>query len=695
LNSYSLFVMIRRIFPLLFVVQPFSAATSLPESEAALEIRAEDVSTRRQWALAELERVLGEREWKNLTNGPRATFFREMQGKLLDELMFSGPLPEEPAKMMRIAEALWKEFRGDFTDRRELTTAAAVALMYAKEKWPEDQAPARYRYFRDSRKAGKLHPVFDTLETWEKRFVVSAGGNGGWAGDDGWGEQSMTWLRDHVKLPVKDYTGACWQAPYRLENVFGDSIHGPKYYAPFGHMIHAERVREVGGVCGSLSHYGATAARSNGIPAITMGEPGHCAYAVRTARGEWTPAYSLSWERGLHTSLWGRTWTQLVLQEKVLGEKYATDRCSIHLWQARALKSENPDLAGKAYKQALAAQPLDQPAWMEYVTWLRENRKLQPLQWKQVHDEALAALAAYPEAAWEVVHAVQAAMIKDVPQDERMPFLLSFHNVIASQKGPVMWDLPKALDEQAKLLGNPAQELEFFEQVVTLEAKSESWLAPVVAWGSERFGKGGDTRWFESLGRGLATGSGGVAGESTRKALRPAILAAAATGNVDAFQALAKVVTTTEGPKLPPLEPFPGELLSAGGLLKISTTSGWDSPESHAAVLEERGGRLHTDSEIRPHVIVRLAKLGELSGIVVADASTGYNASRLVPVKVSVSEDGQSWQEVFRTEKPGGPWRISLEGKAPRVGWVKVERDDDRKEVFHLSAIHVYGRRLQ
>ena len=112
-------------------------------------------------------------------------------------------------------------------------------------------------------------------------------------------------------------------------------------------------------------------------------------------------------------------------------------------------------------------------------------------------------------------------------------------------------------------------------------------------------------------------------------------------------------------------------------------------------MLEEKGGRLHTDSELHPHVLVRLAKLGELSGIVVADASTGYNASRIVPVKISVSEDGQSWQEVFRSEKPGGPWRVPLDGKAARVGWVKVERDDERKEVFHLSAIHVYGRRLQ
>jgi hypothetical protein len=70
------------------------AEVSLPRSEAALEIRAEDAAVRRQWALAELERVLGPKEWKALANGPRSTFFREMQGPLLEELMFSGPLPE-------------------------------------------------------------------------------------------------------------------------------------------------------------------------------------------------------------------------------------------------------------------------------------------------------------------------------------------------------------------------------------------------------------------------------------------------------------------------------------------------------------------------------------------------------------------------------------------------------------------------
>jgi hypothetical protein len=66
-----------------------------------------------------------------------------------------------------------------------------------------------------------------------------------------------------------------------------------------------------------------------------------------------------------------------------------------------------------------------------------------------------------------------------------------------------------------------------------------------------------------------------------------------------------------------------------------------------------------------------------------------------MPLKVSVSEDGSNWNEVFRTTDASGPWRIPLSGKATRVLYVKVERDDDRNEFFHLAGIRVYGRKLQ
>lgn len=650
-------------------------------------------------ALKELERAVGDDAWKawtaELTNQQFLTAIKRPDG-MLDELMHSGPLPDDPAKMLTVAAALWKADPAGMKDCHEMTTAAAVALTFGQKSWPgSEEALSRYEYFRDSRRAGLLHPMFENLETWEKRYVVSAGGNGGWNGEGGWGDESLVWLRDHVKLPVSSYIGACWQAPYRLNNVFGDSIHGRNYYAPFSHMIHAERVRDVGGVCGSLSHYGATAARANGIPAITMGEPGHCAYAVRVARREWTPAYSLSWKRGLHTSLWGRTWTQLVLQEKVLADSEATRLSDLELWQARALKGGDPALVKAAFGKAIEAQPLAHPTWLEFTRWQLEVGKPTLVEWKAFHDKAVVAFADYPEAAWDILNVFMPAVLPAVPAEERIPLLVAFHDAIAEHPGPVMWDIEAALNQQANLLGgDQATQLEFFEQVIAMQLRSERCLAPVVAWGRGRFVKEGEDSgpFFAALTAGLT--SGGNGSESLGQVLRPVILAAAESGNAEAFQGLSKLGQSNDT-ELPEYEPFAGEMLSTGGILTLSTTSRWDRPENHAALLGPGGGFFHTNKEVKPHAIVQLAKLGELSGMVIIEKSWGYNANRIMPIKVSVSEDGEVWTEVHRLEKHEGVWRLPLDERAARVQFVKVERDDDRHEVFHLHAIHVFGRRLQ
>lgn len=648
-------------------------------------------------ARAELRRVASPaiEEISQKQDGKRFISELTASAGLLGDLMFSGPLPDEPGKMLWVLFDLWKADRTGLSNAFDRSTAAAVALTFGQSKWPQDKALIRYEYFRDSRKQGLLHPQFDGLLTWEKRFVVSAGSNGGWGT---WDDESLVWLRDNVKLPAKDYIGACWQAPYRLENLFGDSIHGAMYYAPFGDQIHAKRVRDVGGVCGSLSHYGATAARANGIPALTMGEPGHCAYAVRLSRGQWAPAYTLSWQRGLHTSLWGSTWTQLVLQEEAMGEKSAHDQSTAHLWQARAYLKVNPELAETAYRLALEAQPHNQPAWLEATTFLKEFRKPDAAAWESIQTGALKALASYPEAAWGVIANIQSAALAALPENRRLPFLLEFHMAIASQDGPVMWDFESALNAQAAALGgDPARQLEFFEKVLGVQAGSKSWFAPTIAWGQAKFGKDASTSaaFFAALSRVFATDAAGANQDGLRSALRPAVLAAAANQNVEAFQALGKAGASLRNDQTLKTEPFPGELLTAGGLILTSSTSNWDHPENHWGILEACGGGFHSASEVRPNAVVRLGKLGDLTGIVIHDSSGGQNAARQIPLKVSISENGQSWTQVFRSENHESMWRIPLEGKATRVQFIKVERDDDRQEFFHLNAIHAYGRRLQ
>ena len=90
-----------------------------------------------------------------------------------------------------------------------------------------------------------------------------------------------------------------------------------------------------------------------------------------------------------------------------------------------------------------------------------------------------------------------------------------------------------------------------------------------------------------------------------------------------------------------------------------------------------------------------MAKLGELSGIVILNRLSGSRQERQVPIKVSVSEDGKHWTTVFESKEVKKVWQVDLTDKKPRARYVRVQRSDDRAEYFHLGNILVYGRKLQ
>ena len=139
----------------------------------------------------------------------------------------SGPPGADPARDLRCLFHLWKNDHGCATNRDDKTLATAVALEYGRKNWPEDRARNRYLFYRDSQRARRLHPIYDSLATWEKRWLT------GHSINMHGGEKSQLWLRDNVKLPVKGYIGACWQLHYRSFNYFGDTVRSWKYYYPF------------------------------------------------------------------------------------------------------------------------------------------------------------------------------------------------------------------------------------------------------------------------------------------------------------------------------------------------------------------------------------------------------------------------------------------------------------------------------
>ncbi|MEO5712909.1 MAG: discoidin domain-containing protein [Luteolibacter sp.] len=141
----------------------------------------------------------------------------------------------------------------------------------------------RYQDIIRTHREGLLHVSFDRLDTREMRWAVPLYGTA----------RDYRFMVDVQQQRLADYVGACWGIPYIDPNVYGYSVQGWGYIDPWTHYygtgtgdrpfpIH----RTVGGVCGTLSGFGATVSKAHGVMSTTVGQPMHCAYVVRVGQ-EW------------------------------------------------------------------------------------------------------------------------------------------------------------------------------------------------------------------------------------------------------------------------------------------------------------------------------------------------------------------------------------------------------------------------
>jgi glycerol kinase len=73
----------------------------------------------------------------------------------------------------------------------------------------------------------------------------------------------LAWMLDNINVPIGRLTDSCWAVRYQGASAFGETIQGPLFYVPGrDHLNWAEGILAQGGVCGSLSHFGAVAARA-------------------------------------------------------------------------------------------------------------------------------------------------------------------------------------------------------------------------------------------------------------------------------------------------------------------------------------------------------------------------------------------------------------------------------------------------
>lgn len=570
--------------------------------------------------------------------------------------------------------------------------ATACALESPRRKWTIDEVLPRYQYFRDKWDQGLLNIMYRDLSIFERRYLAR-------------GVQhtrfnslaSMQYHNDEVCLPSEKYTGACWYARWILHNPFGDSIHGPLYYAPYINAWgnYAEIVRNIGGVCGSLSNFGAAAALANGIPAVTMGEPGHCAYAVMTKPGHWQPAYSLSWKRGLHTSFHGGSWGWHILTTSAQQDVKATRNSG----DLRRLAKHYADRNN--FSQALATlkfarqnQPENWDNWSLSVDIL-ERSQLHRASWQSLHQDILNHLLPISgEAAFDLLQkkVYQNVLTPNYPEKTK-EVLASAHRALDGW-GTGRWDFQRTLKEQLKFFDqDTAAQDRYMADLFALHAEKNVFTADILNLQLERTKN--DPQRFQSfigsISKSLANNSSSNDGDSYKNVIltlaRSVLPKAAASGDKATFQAIGKLTADVFDKQSVSPEKFPGILLSSGGTFAIQEPGNrWDDPSRHWGVIEEHGGDFHTN--ITPATAtIQLGNYGDLTGIVLV--TRGGQFQRLVGAKRQTSIDGTEWTDVHTFTKRGQVHRIDLRGKKISAGYVRVI--DEGQPSLHFHKFHVYG----
>ena len=652
------------------------------------------------WTLTELSR-----------NRDGSKILKEVTGNLewMENICFSGPC-KAPGRALHIIANIAKKFPDVYKDKVVRDIATAVGIEYARYGWDFNKALDRADYYITNWKAGRLNVLFDTLPMYLRRIVC------GCKGDNIAGDRiSLEWALDNVHVPAERYMGSPHRLGYRLYNLYGDSIHGPQYYMPWEHLYggnHFTRSLYVGCVCGGISHFGAFAALANGVPSLTCGEPGHCAY-ILWVNGKWTPGNSVSWERGLHwqpiLDMYG-AFSALHLGSE-LYIKLDKDTHASNTYRVlahNAANSKKDKLAISYFKDATTAQPINIPVWNEYNDYLTYNKGEDMKLLSEMQDNFCYTVAPrYPEVTSEFLAKWVYPKMKaaKMPVSELMTRYHVFWNNV-TKMGPERWRIEKFGRRQIELLQyqdppdgkeipppDPKLALPVFNLMMNNLASKGDYLPVVIGWGEEMAKGIGGTHaaTFANLSKEIAkTGTGAMGGGDNKKVTGQLMMAAAKAKDISTFQRLGsnssdQVETPADMPELPEMS---GKLLSAEGLLATSSTCNHDSPVSHWGVLRLSGGRFHTDKDENAWASVMMPKPGYVNGVVIV--TNGGNHHRLNNMVVQISDDGESWSNI----KDLGDCTqrvIKIEFQERLGRHIRILRKGG-PEFFHLNGIYVFGR---
>lgn len=678
--------------------------------EASVLQYMQDPANRLDLARITLIRKAGSQSIRTITTLPKGKELLEHLTSDLNwmtNLLHSGPI-KSVETVLTYLESIYrqvgpKEMAVPATRRIATTTA----LEFAREGWNETEMLGRFNYYNDSWKAGKLNSHFDNLQYWETRFVTGCKQPADSAGSWG-GPRNLSWHRDNVRLPMERYLGAEGQLAYRLRNVAGDSVFSADYLAPIWKHVNFTTgwaYREIGGVCGALSHYATYSALAAGLPAATMGEPGHCAYAMRIGN-EWHRGNSIYWQHSLHKTFWGEhEWGYLILTQKLYEDRFKTLAADYLVSMADFLTARRKMKAAfNCYEVAVKFQPINWPAMKRYAAYLKLKAPEDKDKWMTLHDAVMDGMGkehfhAAATMQSRYVYPNLAPLVKDRNKLNKMYSGLFSH---FKSWGANRWDIAPVLDAQISTCKTDDDRKAYLKEVLRVLMKRPDYAGAVLTWGlgyvaSLPEGDGSVQEEFtnmlvQAMSR---TGASRKQADETWATLGEAIHAAAKNKERRTFQAIGKLALRKCKNKFPKKGPrikgFSGRVVSATGWIDTATTIGdMSNCCLHWGVLQRSGGAMPGKFEGKAGLTVGLEKKCDFTGVVCVAAAKLEKKDR--PFYLEVSDDGQNWYRVRPNGVISGDQiRFDLKNSEASGKFVRMLREGDKYEPG-IAGFYVYGK---
>lgn len=276
--------------------------------------------------------------------------------EIFEKLVFAGRIHKNS---LAVLHNLWSRANKNLSGP-SLNLALGASMI--SNDVPIEDIINKYDFYESSHKKGKLFSQFDSLDAWEMGILLSGKED----------LEDMQWGQDHVsgKPNIKAQNAgdaACGLIPYRDKNKKGVSIHtGAEFYDH--HPITLKIYTEYGGVCGAVSKGACGFLRSKGIPAYAIGQPGHCAFIWKTAKGPWrigNNIYGWNWSNGGARTPWsGDTAIMFSISKFCQGENASASNLCYYLALLAPREADKLLLAEQSLKKNIGHVP----AWETYAS---------------------------------------------------------------------------------------------------------------------------------------------------------------------------------------------------------------------------------------------------------------------------------------------------------------------------------------